>query len=188
MSGHLHTATFTIGTIDNGPRRRRGVITVNVRLEESEKGGTRLAIDGDVKRPGARDIDEGGQLQASLTERANADEIEYAEGWDYDRLGRLVRVWEAYHLNDMRASCAHQALFGWHELRIDEDKPADTYGQHFPGQVQPSWNLLGWVRPAEHPSGLLGKPCPVCGYEYGTEWKTEELPDAVIEYIGAGCP
>lgn len=29
---------------------------------------------------------------------------------------------------------------------------------------------LGWLRPTDHPDGLLGNPCPVCGYRYGTSW------------------
>lgn len=31
--------------------------------------------------------------------------------------------------------------------------------------------LLGWLEPEEHPEGLLCRPCPVCGYRYGTAWK-----------------
>jgi hypothetical protein len=34
----------------------------------------------------------------------------------------------------------------------------------------------GWVRPEEHPEGLLGKPCHVCGYKYGTDWLYREIP------------
>lgn len=42
---------------------------------------------------------------------------------------------------------------------------------------------LGWLRPEEHPDGILGKPCPVCGYKYGTAWKKEEVPEEVIEWL-----
>lgn len=31
-----------------------------------------------------------------------------------------------------------------------------------------------------HPDGLLCKPCPVCGYEYGTAWNTVEVPEHVL--------
>lgn len=34
----------------------------------------------------------------------------------------------------------------------------------------------GWVRPEEHPEGVLGKPCPVCSYAYGTAWVYEPIP------------
>ena len=31
--------------------------------------------------------------------------------------------------------------------------------------------------------GLLCKPCPVCGYEYGTSWLLEEVPQDVIDWL-----
>jgi hypothetical protein len=43
----------------------------------------------------------------------------------------------------------------------------------------------GWVRHDEHPDGLLGKPCPVCGYKYGSEWRKRDLPQDVIDFIAA---
>lgn len=36
---------------------------------------------------------------------------------------------------------------------------------------------LGWLHPDEHPDGILGKPCPVCGYKYGTAWKYFSIPE-----------
>ena len=36
---------------------------------------------------------------------------------------------------------------------------------------------LGHTYPTEHPDGLLCKPCPVCGYKYGTEWKYFPIPE-----------
>lgn len=42
---------------------------------------------------------------------------------------------------------------------------------------------LGWLHPDEHPDGLLGKPCPVCGYRYGHEWQREEVPQEVIDWL-----
>lgn len=41
----------------------------------------------------------------------------------------------------------------------------------------------GWVSPSEHPRGLLGKPCEVCGYKYGTSWLHEEVPADVLEWL-----
>ncbi len=46
----------------------------------------------------------------------------------------------------------------------------------------------GWVRPSEHPRGLLAKPCEVCGYKYGTEWKRVELPPEVIAWAKGEKP
>ena len=28
-----------------------------------------------------------------------------------------------------------------------------------------------------------GKPCPVCGYQYGHAWQTEEVPQEVIDWL-----
>lgn len=36
-----------------------------------------------------------------------------------------------------------------------------------------------WLKPEEHPDGILCKPCPVCGYKYGTAWKKVEIPESV---------
>lgn len=33
--------------------------------------------------------------------------------------------------------------------------------------------------------GLLCKPCPVCGYKYGTAWQFEEVPQKVIDWLFA---
>jgi hypothetical protein len=46
-----------------------------------------------------------------------------------------------------------------------------------------SWNMLTWVLPSEHPGGLLGQPCPVCGYAYGSEWLHEAVPASVLAAI-----
>ena len=42
-----------------------------------------------------------------------------------------------------------------------------------------------WVRPTEHPDGVLCKPCPTCGYKFGSKWIREELPDEVVEEIAS---
>lgn len=36
---------------------------------------------------------------------------------------------------------------------------------------------LGWLTPEEHPDGLLSRPCPVCGYKYGTGWNYFPIPE-----------
>lgn len=95
----------------------------------------------------------------------------------------ILSFWERWHLNDMRPGCEHQRALGWSDKPIDDTKPTNAYGLHFEGQTHPSWNLLGWVSEEEHPNGLLSKPCPICGYKYGTAWKREEVPEYVIEFF-----
>ena len=41
----------------------------------------------------------------------------------------------------------------------------------------------GWVRYDECEQGILCKPCPVCGYKYGTAWVKEEVPQEVIDWL-----
>jgi hypothetical protein len=41
----------------------------------------------------------------------------------------------------------------------------------------------GWVRPDEHPAGILMKPCEVCGYRYGAEWRFHPLPPDVVAFV-----
>lgn len=41
----------------------------------------------------------------------------------------------------------------------------------------------GNVSHTEHPRGLLGKPCEVCGYRYGSAWRTETIPQEVIAFL-----
>ncbi len=36
---------------------------------------------------------------------------------------------------------------------------------------------LGWLRESEHPNGILCKPCPVCGYAYGSKWVYFPIPE-----------
>lgn len=48
-----------------------------------------------------------------------------------------------------------------------------TYYKHESSEKK----TLGWLRESEHPEGLLCRPCPVCGYRYGTSWNFFEIPD-----------
>lgn len=42
----------------------------------------------------------------------------------------------------------------------------------------------GWISYSENQKyGILEKPCPVCGYRYGTEWKRVELPSDVVSFL-----
>lgn len=41
----------------------------------------------------------------------------------------------------------------------------------------------GWTYELEHPEGELMKPCPVCGYKYGSAWLKEAVPAEVISFL-----
>jgi hypothetical protein len=66
-------------------------------------------------------------------------------------------------------------------MTTTEDVAPDGYEavkDGYPGHVETKG--AGWVRPEEDPRGLLAKPCEVCGYKYGTEWRREEVPADVV--------
>lgn len=44
---------------------------------------------------------------------------------------------------------------------------------------------IGWVTQAEHPEGMLSKPCEVCGYKYGSRWLSESVPEDVIAFLAS---
>lgn len=45
--------------------------------------------------------------------------------------------------------------------------------------------LAGWTYEHEHPAGILSKPCPECGYQYGSAWLYEEIPADIIAWLFA---
>lgn len=51
------------------------------------------------------------------------------------------------------------------------------------GHSNTEYETRGWISYDEHPLGFIGRPCPTCGYEYGTAWKTEEVPEEVLEFL-----
>lgn len=59
-----------------------------------------------------------------------------------------------------------------------------TFSEELPQTIAPLYKLekterkmLGWLSEADHPEGILSKPCPVCGYKYGSAWKYFPIPE-----------
>lgn len=86
-----------------------------------------------------------------------------------DDVNRLADLWRTWHLNTMRAHCAHMDL---------STTPAD---------------LPNYVSAADRATGRTDVPtwrldnlvCPVSGYRYGRAWLAEAVPDAVIAELSA---
>lgn len=51
------------------------------------------------------------------------------------------------------------------------------------GHSNTEYKDRSWIRYKDHPLGFLGRPCPVCGYEYGSSWLKEDLPQDVIDFL-----
>ena len=82
---------------------------------------------------------------------------------DFDRAARLYTLLDSW-------------MPGWRYEHTNYAKGANLV-------VRPIKKALDWLRPSEHPLGFLGKPCPECGYRYGSAWKREEIPADVIAEI-----
>ena len=109
-----------------------------------------------------------GQMYQPLDEY---DEPKLKEGWTKEKYNMLLTIWKEYHLNDMQPDCEHQRAMGWGDILLDESKPKTQD------------NMAGWTYPKEHPKGVLGKECPVCGYKYGSKWLTKEVPVEALEFL-----
>lgn len=154
--------TITIGRTKHG-----GIVEITAAL--SADG--RFSAQGSVWNHVHSDITSGGQNLDHI-----AEEVAQWVAGGREALATVRAWWQRWHLNDMRAGCEHQRAGGWAERPIDPSKPLNSYGKHFPGQRQDSWNMLTWVPRGEHPEGLLSHPCPTCGYKYGSQWLKEEIP------------
>jgi hypothetical protein len=79
--------------------------------------------------------------------------VEPARGLDLAEVHHLTEVWDRWHLNGMRAACAHQQV-KWEQ---------SDYGLR--------------------PSLTLTEPCAESGYRYGSAWLVEPLPTDVLAYL-----
>lgn len=100
-----------------------------------------------------------------------------AEFWDTNAVSELYRIWKIWNLNDLRPYCSCQRDLGW---RIIGDKRVTITNSITDKEEQ---RLLGHLTKEHHPAGLLGEPCPKCGYKYGSQWLKEEIPNDVIEWL-----
>jgi hypothetical protein len=99
------------------------------------------------------------------------NDFEFAPEWNTDKWFTFLDYWKEYHLNDMQPGCEHQRKENWGKTEItlsNGDK-----------------KLSRWVYPKEHIAGHLMKPCPVCGYKYGSQWLTKDVPQEVIDWLFA---
>lgn len=149
---------FYFGKIAYTGKTKSESVEVTIRYEKKEKGYV-FSATGDIWNCNHSDIYCGGQCLDTI-----------AEYVDNPVFKEIHELWKLYHLNDMHAECVHQAELGWRELAMRYVAVNDKFGKV-------KNELLGWLRESEHPEGLLCRPCPVCGYKYGTSWNFFEIPD-----------
>lgn len=96
-----------------------------------------------------------------------------AKGLSRADLARLVEIWDRWHLNDMRAGCEHQRRWGWDTMHLLEHRVSDR--SPYSGLRQENARSRAFRR--------ISRPCPACGYSYGSAWLREELPQDVIDFV-----
>lgn len=101
----------------------------------------------------------------------------FAPGWSRATVRKLLEVWDRWHLNDMRSGVPSQE----EEIRRRAKEAGEEYrnAPHAYAAKQgrkSCYNLhLAWLEEA----GLV----EVDGYRYGTAWKTEAVPEEVLEWL-----
>jgi hypothetical protein len=75
-----------------------------------------------------------------------------------------------------------KALSRKYEITCYDDETPAEIGKYYK-LSRTEEKRLGWLRETEHPRGLLCRPCPVCGYRYGTSWNYEQIPENDLQRI-----
>lgn len=133
----------------------------------------RLSISGEGISRGRREVDFCGQIIDDVRRVVNFR----GTGWTAADRDSLVEIWDQWHLNDMRAGCAHQRAEGWGEAQLADGRYAvHVYYAGYAEERERAGNLAYHRVDEEHPDGVLMKPCPTCGYRFGSEWLSEDVP------------
>jgi hypothetical protein len=106
-----------------GTSHRNGAVNVTLELRDTPKG-KELSICGEIWQSDKRDIEMGGQCLDHLA----AEIRTYSNGWNLEKLAKLVDIWRRWHLNGMRTECEHQRARGetW-ETHPSEECPDCGY-------------------------------------------------------------
>jgi hypothetical protein len=112
---------------------------------------------------------------------------EYGKAEKVVKEGRCGNYSEYVHLTGILAQ-VNKWLFGRLYKGSIEDAPEvfkRLCEEGFIKQHSSTKERAGHVRFNEHPEGLFCKPCPVCGYEYGTGYIWRQIPQEVLEWLAA---
>lgn len=111
----------------------------------------------------------------------------FAAGWCKERCEGLATTWERWHLNDMHAGCAHQRALGWQPCPGHYgENPTPCEGGGFkledlePHQSRHHIGLGAGGSVLRCSADAVSKPCPECGYQYGSAWLHEPVPVIVL--------
>lgn len=200
-----------------------GILCVELELKKTEKG--------DVFSASGSFLSKGGKSQCAG--QILDEDFIFANEKDKNLFLDIKRLWQLYHLNDLRADCgcginealaerkikvykyrckhylyeigkfinlikinknlANVADFkhvekllntGWEfESTLPLSKLPRFIKKHYALQ-EVKEEVAGWVRHSKLcPDGVLCRPCPKCGKEYGSGWYFKEIPADDVEKI-----
>ena len=118
--------------------------------------------DGRLSISGVEGPKKNGDCRGSCGQIRDHIEItEFAPGWNTELLTKFVTVWEAWHLNDMRAGTSAQ----------------EAALKNMPKSSNHYTDACAFLEKR----GLLVDD----GYRYGSEWLREEVPAEILEFLAA---
>ena len=108
----------------------------------------RYSDDGRLSLTGVVGPQANGNCRGSCGQIRQPNLIRYEEGWDAASVAHLFVIWERWHLNDMRAGCAHQRALGWNDYTQHPSEPCPTcgyaYGSQWLKEEVPA-DVLAWL-------------------------------------------
>jgi hypothetical protein len=156
-----------------GKNKQGGKVEARVSIEDG-----RLSISASSWNRSHSDIFCGGQLRERVLEEIRTFLIPRSFIEE-----TFLPIWERWHLNDLRPGCEHQRTEEWRTC----DQYRHARGECFNKEIKTraEAEMLGRDRYAYCEADMLGAPCPVCGYAYGSAWIREALPtDLETQILG----
>lgn len=153
----------------------RGTLKVTIDVEVKRAGRTRETTEHDqIENPLSFSMSCGvwNQRETDITSGGQNCEVlndltVFADGFDAEKAARLVELWQRWHLNTMRAGCAH----------VEPVYTTDQYKRRVVDMdATPACPVnRGTEREPDH-------------YRYGRAWLTEPLPEGFTDTIRANLP
>lgn len=167
-----YTKKFQFGKVAAYSTHKANLVEIKINLKIEDDKQIVFTATGNVWNASHTDVIQGGQCIDSVWNEYRNQLQDKALYY------RIMDLWEKWHLNDLNAGCEHQRAEKWEDKRINpKDLPKCRSNRDERGIC------ASWVYPLEakgrsfvsdddiHADGLLTKPCPKCGYKYGSEWK-----------------
>ena len=135
-------------------------INVCAEIKKSDDCNPRLSFFGEIWTPRKVDIITAGQIDYEIWQLVKQGKIIYAKGWNKKDVIKLLKIWDLWHLNDMKGVpdedkfeyiktyavilSNHRAMIGW---ELDWSEVHEIMRRKFPyyGERWWCWKVPRWV-------------------------------------------